>query len=62
MEKLQLDFGKRLKYGSHVLVSIQDQKLRGVVWFKGDLPNLPGTMFRVELHVHVSLMSKKDMV
>jgi len=50
----QLDFGKRLKHGSHVLVSIQhvSEKLPGVVRFKGVLPNLPGTMFGVELHVH----------
>ena len=55
----RLDFGKRLEHGSHVLVSIQhvSQKLSGVVRFKGRLPNLPGTMFGVELHVQVSLMS-----
>ena len=55
----RLDFGKRLEHGSHVLVSIQgvSEKLAGVVRFKGGLPNLPGTMFGVELHVHVSLMS-----
>ena len=58
-DRKRLDFGKRLEHGSHVLVSIQGvpEKLPGVVRFKGGLPNLPGTMFGVELHVHVSLMS-----
>ena len=48
-----LDFGKRLEYGSKVLVSINgfSKKLPGVIWFKGELPSSPGTMFGIELHV-----------
>ena len=48
-----LDFGKRLAHGSLVLVSIKgySKKLPGVVWFKGELLNSPGTMFGIELHV-----------
>ncbi|XP_074619103.1 uncharacterized protein LOC141877949 isoform X2 [Acropora palmata] len=47
-----LDFGKRLAHGSLVLVSIKgySKKLPGVVWFKGELLNSPGTMFGIELH------------
>lgn len=38
-------FGKRLKHGSRVLVSVRgvSKKLLGVVRFKGNLPDLPGT-------------------
>ncbi|XP_044175651.1 uncharacterized protein LOC122958746 [Acropora millepora] len=48
-----LDFGKRLAHGSLVLVSIEgcSKKLPGMVWFKGELLNSPGTMFGIELHV-----------
>ena len=49
-----LDFGKRLEYGSRVLVAIKgfSKKLPGVVRFKGELPtSSPGTMFGIELHV-----------
>ncbi|XP_015748240.1 PREDICTED: ubiquitin carboxyl-terminal hydrolase CYLD-like isoform X3 [Acropora digitifera] len=47
-----LDFGKRLEYGSQVLVSINSvsEKLPGVVWFKGELPSSPGTLFGIELN------------
>ena len=48
-----LDFGERLEYGTEVLVSIKgfSKKLPGVIWFKGELPSSPGTMFGIELHV-----------
>ena len=49
----RLDFGKRLEHGSRVLLSVKgvSNNLPGVVRFKGKLPDLPGTMFGVELHV-----------
>ena len=54
-DRKRLDFGKRLEYGSKVLVSINgfSKKLPGVIWFKGELPLpiLRGTMFGIELHV-----------
>ena len=53
-----LDFGKRLEYGSQVLVSINgvSKKLPGVVWFKGGLLNSTGTMFGIELHVSLLIL------
>ena len=52
-DRKRLDFGKRLEYGSQVLVSINgvSKKLPGIVWFKGELPNSTGTIFGIELHV-----------
>ena len=52
-DRKRLDFGTRLEYGSKVLVSINgfSKKLPGVIWFKGELPSSPGTMFGIELHV-----------
>ena len=52
-DRKRLDFGKRLDYGSQVLVSINgvSKKLPGIVWFKGELPNSTGTIFGIELHV-----------
>ena len=49
----RLDFGKRLELESGVLVSVRgvSNKLPGVVRYKGKVPDLPGTMFGVELHV-----------
>ena len=49
----RLDFGKRLGPGSKVLVSMNgfSKKLPGMIWFKGELPSSPGTMFGIELHV-----------
>ncbi|XP_074619105.1 ubiquitin carboxyl-terminal hydrolase CYLD-like [Acropora palmata] len=51
-DRKRLDFGTRLEYGSKVLVSINgfSKKLPGVIWFKGELPSSPGTMFGIELH------------
>ena len=52
-DRKRLDFGKRLEYGSQVLVSIHgvSKKLPGMILFKGELPSVPGTMFGIELHV-----------
>ena len=52
-DRNRLEFGKRLEYGSQVLVSINgvSKKLPGIVWFKGELFNSTGTMFGIELHV-----------
>ena len=52
-DRKRLDFGKRLEYGSQVLVSINgfSKKLPGMIWFKGELPSVRGTMFGIELHV-----------
>ena len=59
-DRKRLDFGKRLKYGSQALVSINgvSKKLPGVVWFKGELRDSPGTMFGVELHVSLVIVYK----
>ena len=58
-DRKRLDFGKRLKNGSQVLVSINgvSKKLPGVVWFKGELLNSSGTMFGIELHVSVFMVN-----
>ena len=52
-DRKRLDFGKRLDYGSQVLVSINgvSKKLPGMIWFKGELSSVRGTMFGIELHV-----------
>ena len=54
-DRKRLDFGKRLEYGSKALVSIEgfSNKLPGVVWFRGEFPSSPGTMFGIELTVSV---------
>ena len=59
-DEKRLDFGKRLEYGSQPLVSINgvSKKLPGVVWFKGELRDSPGTMFGVELHVSLVIVYK----
>ena len=56
IDRGRLDFGKRLEPGRQVLVSVLTEKgisknFPGVVWYKGDLPSIPGTMFGVQLHV-----------
>ncbi|XP_068743882.1 ubiquitin carboxyl-terminal hydrolase CYLD-like isoform X2 [Montipora capricornis] len=55
IDKERLDFGKRLEFGSQVLVSVLTEKgisknFPGVVRYKGDLPSIPGTMFGIQLH------------
>ena len=58
-DRKRLDFGKRLKSGSQVLVSINgvSKKLPGIVWFKGELPSSCGTMFGIELHVSLLIVN-----
>ena len=58
IEGRRLDFGKRLQGGSHVMVSVKgiSKNLPGVVLYKGDLPNIPGTMFGVQLHVSIEVL------
>ena len=56
IDKGRLDFGKRLEFGSQVLVSVLTERgisknFPGVVRYKGDLPSIPGTMFGIQLHV-----------
>ena len=56
IDRGRLDFGKRLELGRQVLVSVLTEKgisknFPGVIWYKGDLPSIPGTMFGVQLHV-----------
>ena len=53
IDRGRMDFGKRLGLGSEVMVSVQgcSKNLPGVVWYKGVLPNIRGTMFGVQLHV-----------
>ena len=55
IDRGRMDFGKRLQGGSFVMVSVRgcSKNLPGVVWYKGDLPNIPGTMFGVQLHVSI---------
>ena len=53
----RMDFGKRLEFGRQVLVSVRGfENLPGVVWYKGYLANIPGTMFGVELHVSIEVL------
>ena len=63
-DRERLDFGKRLEYGSEVLVSIKgfSKKLPGVVWFKGELCNSTGTMFGIELHVSLVVVNVNSVV
>ena len=58
-DRNRLEFGKRLAYGSLVLVSINgvSEKMPGVLWFKGELPYSTGTMFGVELHVSLLIVN-----
>ena len=56
IDRGRMDFGKRLDLGWQVLVSVLTEKgisknFPGVVWYKGNLPSIPGTMFGVQLHV-----------
>ena len=56
IDRKRLDFGRRLinsPAGSQVFVSVKGipKDVVGVVWYKGELPSLPGTMFGIELIV-----------
>ena len=53
IDKQRLSFGRRLLLGSEVFVAVKGiaGDLPGVVWYKGEVPPLPGTVFGVELPV-----------
>jgi len=55
IHKKRLDFGRLLSIGNHVFVSMEGfaDDFPGVVWYKGELPSCPGTMFGVELIVGI---------
>jgi len=56
IDRKRLDFGRRLSLGHQVFVSVKgsEHDLPGVVWYKGELPSCPGTMFGVELTVGIN--------
>ena len=53
IDRKRLDIGRKIHHGSRVLVKVKGiaKDLVGVVWYKGEVPPLPGTMFGVELIV-----------
>ena len=56
IDRKHLDFGRRLSPANHVFVSVKGftEKLPGIVWYKGEFPSCPGTMFGVELIVSIN--------
>ena len=56
MDRIRLDFGRKMSVGESVYVSVKgvSNKLPGIVWYKGELPSVNGTMFGVELIVSMS--------
>ena len=56
IDRKRLDFGRRLSPENQVFVSVKGfaKELPGVVWYKGELPSCPGTMFGVELIVGIN--------
>jgi len=57
MDRIRLDFGRKILPGGKVSVKGFSKKLPGVVWYKGDLPSNSGTMFGVELIVSIPSFS-----
>ena len=59
MDRIRLDFGRKVLPGCKVYVSVKgvSKKLPGVVWYKGELPSNSGTMFGVELIVSIPCLS-----
>ena len=57
IDRKRLDFGRRLSPENQVFVSLKGltKELPGVVWYKGELPSCPGTMFGIELIVSINL-------
>jgi len=55
MDRIRLDFGRKILLGHKVYVSVKgvSKKLPGIVWYKGELPSSNGTMFGVELIVSI---------
>ena len=53
MDRIRLDFGRKIGPGSKVYVTLRgfSKELPGVVWYKGELLSCNGTMFGVELMV-----------
>ena len=53
VDRKRLDIGRRLSPASNVFISVKGipKDLPGVVWYKGELPSHPGTLFGVELIV-----------
>ncbi len=53
IDRLRMDFGRRVEPYSQVFVSVEgiSKDLPGIVWYKGELPSRPGTMFGIELIV-----------
>ena len=56
IDRKRLDFGRRLSPENQVFVTVKGftKDLPGVVWYKGELPSCPGTMFGVELIVGIN--------
>ena len=59
MDRIRLDFGRKIVSGCKVYVSVKgiSRKLPGIVWYKGELPSNNGTMFGVELIVSIPAFS-----
>ena len=59
LDRIRLDFGRKISPGGNVYVSMKDvsKKLSGVVWYKGELPSINGTLFGVELIVSIPSFS-----
>ena len=59
MDRIRLDFGRKILSGCRVYVSVKgiSRKVPGVVWYKGELPTNNGTMFGVELRVSIPAFS-----
>ena len=64
IDRKRLDFGRRLSPDSQVFVSVKGipKDVVGVVWYKGELPSLPGTMFGVELIVSTPKTAHKTIL
>jgi len=56
-DRERLDFGRKILPGGKVYASVKGVKLPGVVWYKGELPSINGTMFGVELLVSIPSFS-----
>ena len=56
IDRKRLDFGRRLSPENQVFVTVKGftKDLPGVVWYKGELPSCPGTIFGVELIVGIN--------
>ena len=60
MDRIRLDFGRKILPGSQVYVAVKgiSKKLPGIVRYKGELPSIKGTMFGVELIVSIKYISQ----